>query len=755
MNLNKEKYNLNNNGFPNEFIPEDKKDSHWYLAWAKAMLSEYVNGKCFTSPEMQAEFDMLRRYGNGEQDEDIAMCRVFKNYSEKKKDAEIHNIDPTILPIMPKFKHTILGMFNDVEFTVLASATDKFTATEKEKMKWQKYADIVLERTISFVDKATGVKKAPDNSWKPRDLGELNLYEQMGGFRVPAEIGAEKIVSHGLDKDSRWAEIKDKLIEDAVDWGMMAVIDLTDPREQKAYSQYANPRNIVCKYTRENDFDSQKYGGYLASVSIDDLRRTGEFSEDQLAKIAQQAYEQIEGSKNDLETYMRFDERLMSWGYDHFKVDVFKAWFKAYESETRKRKTSSKGRVIWDEPAKWGEKGSNNVKVYRNDYERVYKLTYIIGLDIVYDTGLESDVIHEPGGQPRMPLQVVKIPGPSITKRCVPNLNNMQVAWIKFQNSLTKSRPPGLAIEHGAISNLAIKGQKISGSDIIRVATQEGSIIYSATTVSGKYNMSAKPVYELAGGMGNQLNEFITVFDLNRGFIQETTGITPESSGGQVAERQSATLTELMYANTSNNLKPIIDRYHNLKLRAAENLFYRAQNILRFSKKGREYYAAVIGQIYIDSLTIPNSKEFRGMGISLIIKPDQSMKDRVLAAAIEAMKAGKNGQPGITHSDYMLIEQIVTFGNLKEAQKRLDMIISEAVKKDQKYRQQVQAQQEQHQLALAQEKTKAEEVKHKAALEKIKAEEAKEIAVKSALLDKEILLERIKRGLDAKTPTQS
>lgn len=746
--------------FPNEFVPEEKKDKDWFLQLAKAVMSEYVSDRTTVPYSKREYFSYLRRYGNGTQPEEEAMSQVFSNYGKKEsaEDAErarkgFHNIDPSILPIMVRFKQTILGMFQDVDFEISANAVDKKSADEKEQRKWQLYADTLVQDVVDEVDKTTGITKAKDNKWKPKDVNELNLYESLGGIRLAAEIGIEKLVSV-IEDDSRMSEIKDKIIEDAVDIGYIAIEAVTDRYDQKVTYKYRMPDYCIGKYDRDSDFDGQKYAGYITSMSIEDLRKTGQFKEEELRSLAQKYFDinrESYGTQSSFSEYNNFDNTRQNWGYDAFKVDVLKTWFIGAKSEYRKKQTTSSGRLKSDKPTFWGD---NSKGAYRYDPPVLYTCSWVIGMGskYIFNEGLEYDVAYK-DSVPQIPLQIIKLPGPSITERCVPNLRNMQVAWIKFQNALTKSRPPGLAINYDSVQSMGVKGEKLRGTEIIRMTLNEGNIIYRATTKNATPIPGAgKPVYELEGGMGKQLDEFIRTFELNRQLIQETSGITPEASGGgSVPERQSAKLSELMYSNANNNLKPIIKKYHDLKLRVSNIGVLKVMDSVRWSDKAKEYYTASIGKIYIDSLYLPESKTYRDISINLTLKPDTKQKDRILGAAIEAMKAGKDGVPGISHADYMLIEMIVEHGNLKEAQKRLDLLIRESRERYEKRQAEAQQRSEENQIRLKQEEAKKEKAKLAAEKELKQMELAAERKLKLELADKEIEKAKIVAGIQDKT----
>ncbi|MFT7280531.1 MAG: hypothetical protein ACI9DM_000250 [Cyclobacteriaceae bacterium] len=742
--------------FPNEFIPEDKKDKSWFTLLAQAIMSDYCSDNTSVPYSKRDEFEQLRRYGNGTQDEAEAMKLVFSNYGKKDapEDAEanrkgMHNIDSSILPIMVKFKQTILGLFEDIDFQTFANATDRYSTNEKEQQKWQMYADTLLEDIVNEVNQATNRIQAPDNKWKPKDLNDMKLFESLGGIRVAAEIAIEKLATV-LEDDSRLYELKEKFIEDGIDVGYMASQTHTDRYTQKVSVKYRMPEYCIAKYQREDEFDSQKYAGYISSMAIEELRKSGEFKDEELADLAESYYDinkQTFGGMDSFGKYNDYDETKQHWGFDKFRVDVLEGWFLGSRAEYRKKVVSNNDRVISDKPTYWMD---NSKGTYRYDSPVLYRFKWVIGTDYIFDYGYEYDVSYK-NNVPMIPLQIVKLRGPSITSRCRPNLVNMQVAWVKFQNALTKSRPPGLAVNYDSVASMGIKDKKMKGTDILRITLNEGNIIYRGTTKNGTPIPGAnKPIYELEGGMGKQLDEFIRVFETNRLFIQEVSGITPEASGGGgVPERQSSKLSDIMYNNTNNNLKPIITKYHHLKLRFTENGIMKIRDAIHFSEKAKEYYSSAIGKTFIEGLYLPDSKSFRDIAISLKLKADAKIKERILNAATISMQSSKEGAPGITHADYILVEQIVEHGNLKEAQLRLDIAISDREEKAQKRREEMQKSSEENAIKLKQEEAKKEQAKQAEETKRLQMKLNAESELKLALADKEIEKAKIIAGIKA------
>ena len=113
------------------------------------------------------------------------------------------------------------------------------------------------------------------------------------------------------------------------------------------------------------------------------------------------------------------------------------------------------------------------------------------------------------------------------------------------------------------------------------------------------------------------------------------------------------------------------------------------------------------------------------------------------------MNAGSDGQPGISHADYILVEQMVEGGNLKETQKRLDMIIREREEAGNKRREAMQESAQQSAIQLKQEEAKKEQATQEGETARLEMKLAAESKLKLQLADKEIEKAKIVAGMKA------
>jgi hypothetical protein len=177
-----------------------------------------------------------------------------------------------------------------------------------------------------------------------------------------------------------------------------------------------------------------------------------------------------------------------------------------------------------------------------------------------------------------------------------------------------------------------------------------------------------RPIQELTGGIGPQLQEFITLFDLNLNFIRQLTGINEIADATTPDPNQSVGGAEMALAATNNALKPIYAGYIRLKELVARACAIRMQLLVRHDKKAYEGYIPVVGGAGVKILSIGTDILDADWEIQIQAKPTAQRKQLIMEAAMKAMQPDRDGFVGIEEQDFMMIERLLEAGNEKLAE---------------------------------------------------------------------------------------
>lgn len=660
--------------FPDHFIDPDKKGAQWHLQFSEAIYSYHTRDRGSIQYSKRDEYRMLRLYGNGKQPTEKYMKKFgWKNGQKGEFERKgFMNLDWDIFSPAPKYKQVLISMFNATEYDIMASAIDELSGAEREELKWQTYFDKKTEEFQKKFSRKIGMPP-PERQYVPKNLQELEIFDKIGGFKMKGEIAMEKLLKYSF-KISDWNQIKVKMLEDFIDLNFAACKDYVDKKDLKVKSRYVDPIDLIMQYSRHFDHHDSNFAGEIFPVSIVDLKKEGNFTDEEIREIAKNntSYNNYTSGDIDWDNYYVSDQQGGYGFVDDWKVRVMDSEFKTIDRQYSTKRKNKYGETL-SYKSKFGKIDKGETRTTKTtDIQVVRKCKWIIGTKYIYDWGVQNDIPRENDSTANLSFHAYRLRGKSITSICLPNYDQLQMAWMKFQNSLAKAKPAGVAVEFNSLTNMTLGGKGVKPLEVLSIHRETGDLIYKASTHSrGGLVMTpnaGKPVQELQGGIGRQLQEFVQIVDINNASIQENTGITPQASGGSVPTEQGLGVSEIAIAATNNALRHLFDGYKDLKENAARNMALRGQILLRHNKEAANGYYPILGNANMEVIKISAEMPYRKYGIMLEMKPDKEMKRKIEEAARVSMQAGKNGQPGLDFDDYLMVSRHLEHGNVKYAE---------------------------------------------------------------------------------------
>ncbi len=672
--------------FPSDDVdPKLKVKKEYCLAFARAIDMDYQNGVSYLNINSKDIIGALRAYGNGRQDvrkyvtqllgvdEDIA-----KGKSTEQLIREGHmNINPEVLSVAPKFKTLIMQLFEEIEHDVFAEAVDGFSVDVKESAMFNLWAKTKLKEELEAINALIGVVEE-EEPYSPESLDELQMMQQSGYFKLSTEQAIETSIKYTLEL-SRWKEVKRQIIEDLFEQHLACTKNYYDPVYKKYRARYVDIENLVVSHATNNTLDDMYYVGEYRKVTISEIRTimaAEGLEEPFYSQLAQNCLNKYGNNRGGLEwsRYNAFNQQTGTWGYDSFRVLVLDCEYKTNDKEYYQKRTNSFGRELYFEEQFGKVKNTEKRKTIVSQVEMWYKCTFIVGTEYCYNYGLATDIVRKTENKAESSYTMYRIPGKSKLESMVVHLDVIQMAYMKLQNALATAKPAGVAIEANSVMNITIGKNKLSPLDIIKIYNQTGNLIYKATATRAfsPNNNSGKPITELAGGMGNQLNEFMTVIGNELNLIRDITGITQPLDATQPTAQQGLGVTEIAMTSATKALGFLYTAYIDIKERACNDIWLKIANKISVSNEVYEVYEKNIGAantklLQIDKKLIGNTK----CNIYIKAKASKEQAARIIAAATESMKASKNGYGGISSSDLIMIERILDSGNIKLAEMML------------------------------------------------------------------------------------
>lgn len=746
-------YKDGNFPFPNMDVePEKKSTAEYTKAVGEAIYSRYVKGKTGVSRSYQSLFDDLRNYGRGLQSEDIYKSHLSSPDSDSASASGVSDIDGSwtskrsyerkgwmnvlwdIISPAVKIRDTIHGLFDDIDFNIIADAIDADSGAEEEDRKWKLWAETrpFIQGELARLYSQAGIPQ-DTKDFIPDNLTELEMYQEAGGFKVAYSLTLEKLLKH-TENISGWdSKLKKKLLDDIIDINICACRCVHDENANKIKWEYVDPAMLVIQYSREEGYDDSEFAGQIREVKVSDLRasllRWG-YKEEDVRNVAEQSCGYFGNpDKAEWEQYNKLSP-TGSFLYDDFKTEVFTFEWIDREKDREIKYTNKFGKVRFLKYTP-GKKVGNRGEVVTTTDQYLYQGTWVIGTGYCYDYG---KAYYQPRPAPNtvsLTYRVVQLEGKSLTARLVPIYDNVQISWLKYQNALSAIFEEGYAVDWRMISNISDGKETMSAQAAVKMWRESGILPFMSTPVGQFYRGGAVlPAHKLPGGMGTALNDAIGRLQHQLQLIEMITGLSPISLGMRPDPNAPVGTSERSLESTHNALKPMIKGIFEVKNGLSRVTAPRIQQLVRYDNDARGAYENVVGATDVKNLADAKDSNVQ-YGIKLEARPTTQEKTHILRAAELALAPGRNGMPGIEYSDYMyIIERLYAGANLKEL--RLYLVSAKKRAKRRAYAEQMQMQQQKAQNDAALEKQRMEkealkvrlDTESKLAVEKAKSDNA-------------------------------
>lgn len=685
------------NSFPSHDVnPALKVQKPWCKQFAMAIDGLYNTNQTAWGRDDVNNMARLRSYGNGSQNPDqykdllgmnkkpmptvpqaTTSTRAPELAGEGARKGYM-NINWDILAIAPKFKSIVLGTFEDVDHDIFADGIDEKSGAEKEQLKWSLWVEKEFGDYFAAQAAAVGLQM-PRPDYVPESLQELQMFSELGGFKLKSEISIEEALRYTFSI-SEWKELKRKFIEDLFEVGVAVARDYVDPMTQKVRVEYCDPALCVIPYMRTTDYSNMPYAGQYKWYSIAEIRAmnnvdgTPVFTEEELENIAR-----CMNTNPPANSPYQYD--CSSWGvnefgrylYDDFMILVLDCEFRSDDYKYMTERTKDDGRKIVQEDQYGRVRNSEKKKTHKTKTLMVYKCKWIVGTEYCWDYGHQFDIPRPTPSQANLSFHAYRVKGRSMVDMMTTVLDSIQLTWLRLQNAIAMAKPKGISVEYNSLINMSIGNQKTSPLEIIKIYNQSGVLLHATTTHNG-YSpgaMNQKPIQELEGGIGAQGMEFLSQMNNSMNLLREITGINRIADASSPSGEDLVGVSELAMQATSTALKPMYAGYVTIKERVAKNVALRIQLIVKFNGEYELGYYHAIGKPMTQTLKIGAEINNAMFGIRIQARPSQQEKQRIYDAAMQSVAVGKSGQVGINMSDFFVITRFIESGMLKLAESYL------------------------------------------------------------------------------------
>ena len=520
-------------------------------------------------------------------------------------------------------------------------------------------------------------------------MAGIEIYKDMCGFRGEHAIAVEELVKY-TEMMSDWEWMKKKYVNDIVKLNMIAGISDYDSETCEERWGYCDPANVTMQYSLDNGFNDADYGGRFNLIKISKLVQKG-FPSTEIIKAAKKYAGLFNNNAN-----LDWSKYKGPSSYDNSLLDLQIPVYHHYWKEcnvTRKLKIKDS----------YGSEVNHNIDFDKeikplSDYRKskgveqreqrtrkriVYQCSWIVGSDMVFDFGPRPNQSRESKKEPMLPIFVrrginddPKMMFGSIIESIIPYLDNLQMAWLKYQDALIKAHPGGWALNLRLLRNLTVGSQEMSEIEAFEMFYHTGRLPYQDVPLGERYRGGEVfPIKAIEGNLGPLMA--ITAEEIHRNlqFIEKATGINPAPLGQSPDKDESATATRIAASGTNNVLRPLFGELFGMKKSLANCSARRIQLLLRNNPPSRKAYSLVIGEKKVNML-VEMERCGCEYGIYLVTRANEEEVKSIMAAAEEAISAGRDGKIQINLSQWMYIfEQIRSGGNVKKLTRDLSLMI--------------------------------------------------------------------------------
>jgi hypothetical protein len=725
--------------FPRHDIdPKLKQESWWMKAASEAIYSMYVKGKTYTSLSEYERIQENRLFMSGDQSPERYMNWLLGDV-DNLTDVDfmrkgLYNIDRTPPAIAPKYVHVVKNMFEEANFEMLVNSLDEDSNQKKELKKWRLWVMKELAPQLLEHNQQEQMKVFDVPETLPNSIDELNFMEQIGSFRLAEEMAFEVGLEEVLDRCNA-QEIKRKFIEDLWASGKGCIREFVNPTTQKVDLEWCDIARTIISYSNK-DYTNPSYAAVIKDYSISEIMEKGGLTEDEAREIATMYLGYYD---NPTEFHDRHDAEGTSgykpW-YD-WKVSVMESEFESVDVTYKtKRKNSSGNEIVYDEPYKNGGItpkvwNTDKRKTTRTDVRTRYRACWVIGTDHTFDTGYQYDIPRPTPEQTGSSFHFYSV-GKAFIEIIKPFINQCVLAFLRMQNAIANAPGSGFYIEYSSLQNIAMAGKNLKPLDIIKLGKTTGSWIYKATTHYGQINTNiGRPVEHFEGGVGRELQEYITEYQWANAQIQELIGLTPIAAAGSESRETTLGEQEIKFASSTNAVKHFLTAWREVLKGFAQNAVLRMKIIAKHNPEGYRALKKSIGYGNAEVLKISKAEATADMGIEIVPVLGAQAKQEIFQMALGSMQAGKSGGVGIKMSDFLTIKRFLEAGKIRAAENWL-------VYSENKEEKRQQALQEQNMTLNAETAQQTEQVKQAGKKDEIitKGEVQKDVDTNKANLEK-------------------
>lgn len=661
--------------FPDHLIPNDQKGFNWILQYCKAAWSSFEED----TPKSiffhnRYNYELIKQYAMGNQS--ISKYKPILGVDEEATETWL-NIDWSVIPIIPKFRRIALQKMGKMAYNIVATPVDSLANEETDDYFANAKAKILLREEAKKIDPSLLDMPALRLTEKEaKDLEELEI-QMSYTFKHQMAIEAEQAIKLVFEQN-KIDKLRDEIRASLFDYGVAGYKEYIDSNGAIKI-RVVNPRMVISSYCRNNDFGDTNYVGEVLEMTIADLKQMAgnQFSEEQYEEIARKHFGQFGNPLT-----FGSSTSIYNRPYDKFRIRILDIQFYSVNQMVYEKRVDRRGNKIYAK-ARFEDRNKRKDKFDRVAYKVVYKAKWVMGSNMMFDYGLNTDMKRAKSSLMDTTLdfhlfapEFWDMKAYGMMEQLIPIADAIQIAWYRLQNAINQARPKGIMIEMGALEDIPLGkgGKKLTPMEVLDLYNKTGALIYRKADAQGRMT-NYKPIEELENGLGSDILSYWQIIQNNIQLIRDITGMNEFTDGSTPDPRSLTTIAKLANEGTNNSLGTVIVGEKRLLEEVASDVILRLQDVVQ---KGEvRGYIRSLGSNTMNFIKVHPNIALHEYGIFLEDKPTDEQRAMLLQELSQYKQTGL-----IMPEDAFMIENT---DNLKVAQQILAYKIKKRKEENQAY----------------------------------------------------------------------
>jgi len=625
--------------YPDPNIPNEQKDSVEYiLPYLKTAYYDFVNNQ-YEGYSNRGRKIRNKRYRLGEED-----VSIYKTRFTTSDDVAYSNLDFTPINIISKFVDVSVNSILDKRFKIKVKARDTMTLEEENKytedLMGQMLNRGVTEKMSNIMGKDFTVKDAPTSNEEILLRTETEYNDNM-------EIALEQGIRE-VRKMSDVHEIDRYVVDDLVTCGEgVEKVYLMENGEIKY--EYIDSVNFIRSFSKQPDNRRLKHAGHVTTMTLAELRRRVSpedgFTEKDWEEIAERVSNRKSGYKAGTAVYANNSSDSAAW-YDSLDVDVVEMEFVDFNYDKYEYKENSYGFSSIshrDDDYQLPENSKAKRELVTDSYEVVYKGSWIVGTDYLFDWGKAHNISINSGDfyTANLSYIVYTMYGKSIVEKIIPFAEQIQLIYLKLQQLAAKVRPSGVAIDvtvlESAVRNGA--GGYFEPLELSEIVDQTGTIYYRGDNEDPEMRGNRQPITQINTSVRDSLQSMVDLYNHYMNQIRDISGINEYKDGTNTNPNTLVGVQSESIRASNNATAAINSAYYNIVERSSSRVVEFFQDVLHNDEASKKY-ERILGSPVMETLERIKEVPIDMIAVDLEFEPTEQ-EQAVLNKHIElALQSG-------------------------------------------------------------------------------------------------------------------